>query len=119
MGYNKRMIGNCYEDMAVAFLRQNGYRVIKRNYYGRHGEIDIIAYDNGYLVFAEVKYRFSSHIGLPEEAVSYYKQMNIIRTAKEYIYKNSIPEDVPLRFDVVSILDRKIKIIKNAFEGWF
>ena len=117
MGYNKRRIGNCYEDMAVAFLQQEGYKIIKRNYYGRHGEIDIIALDGDYLVFLEVKYRFSNHIGSPEEAVTYYKQANIISTAKEYIYKNGIPEDMPVRFDVVSILDRKIKVIKNAFEA--
>lgn len=116
MGYNRRRIGNCYEDMAVAFLIQEGYRIVKRNYYGRHGEIDIIAFDGEYLVFAEVKYRLNNHIGSPEEAVTYHKRSNIIRTAREYMYKTGVPEDVPVRFDVVSISGRDIKIIKNAFE---
>ncbi len=116
MAYNRRKIGNCYEDMAVAFLHQKGYTILKRNYYGRHGEIDIIAMDKGYLVFIEVKYRLNNRSGMPEESVSYYKRQNIIYTAREYIYKHRIPEDMPVRFDVVSILDRDIKIIKNAFD---
>ena len=104
MAYNRRKIGSCYEDMAVAFLHQNGYTILKRNYYGRHGEIDIVAMDKGYLVFIEVKYRLDSKNGMPAESVSYYKRQNIIS------------EDMPVRFDVVSILDRDIKIIKNSFE---
>ena len=116
MAYNRRRIGSGYEDMAAAFLRQNNYDIIERNYYGRHGEIDIIAKEGGYLVFVEVKYRFSDKTGMPSEAVSYYKRRNIVNTAREYIYKKGISENTPIRFDVVSILDRSIKVIKNAFE---
>ncbi len=117
MAYNRRRIGSCYEDIAVAFLQQRGYTILGRNYYGRHGEIDIIAMENGYLVFIEVKYRLNSRNGMPVESVSYYKRQSIIRTVREYMYKHKISEDMPVRFDVVSILGRDIQVIKNAFEG--
>lgn len=116
MVYNRRKIGSCYEDIAAAFLQQNGYQILTRNYYGRHGEIDIVARDMEYLVFIEVKYRLNTKNGMPAESVSYYKRQNIIHTAREYIYKYGISEDTPVRFDVISILERDIKIIKNAFE---
>ncbi len=116
MAENKRKTGSSYEDMAAVFLRQRGYEILCRNYYGRHGEIDIIASENNYLVFIEVKFRQNTNKGLPEEAVSYRKRLNIIKTAGEYMYKNHIPEDMPVRFDVISILGDRISIIKNAFE---
>ena len=116
MTENKRKTGSSYEDIAAVFLRQRGYEILYRNYYGRHGEIDIIASENNYLVFIEVKFRQNTNKGLPEEAVSYRKRLNIINTAREYIYKNHISWDIPMRFDIVSILGERISIIKNAFE---
>ena len=54
---DRRKIGTAYEQEAVLFLKQKGYRIIARNYYCKQGEIDIIAVDQNYLVFVEVKYR--------------------------------------------------------------
>lgn len=54
---NKREIGSGYEEMAAAYLIEQGYKIVARNFSGRRGEIDIIARDGEYLVFVEVKYR--------------------------------------------------------------
>ena len=54
---NKREIGSGYEEMAAAYLIEQGYKIVVRNFSGRRGEIDIIARDGEYLVFVEVKYR--------------------------------------------------------------
>ncbi len=45
------------EDLAVAYLETNSYRLLARNYRaGRAGEIDIVVMDeNGVLVFVESK----------------------------------------------------------------
>ena len=40
-------VGKSGEDMVAAFLRKNGYKIAKRNYSCRFGEIDIIAERNG------------------------------------------------------------------------
>ena len=54
---NKRKTGTAYEKKAAAYLKEKGYHILKRNYRCPLGEIDLIAEENGYLVFIEVKYR--------------------------------------------------------------
>ncbi|MDO4438497.1 MAG: YraN family protein [Eubacteriales bacterium] len=118
---NKRAVGNKYEDIAVRNLKQSGYVILTRNYYTRYGEIDIIGRDGDVLCFIEVKYRKSSRYGMPYEAVDSRKQRKIIRTSEEFIYKNEdklielFHEFPQIRFDIVEILNNKIRIIKNAF----
>ena len=50
-----RQIGNSGEDKAADFLSAQGYQIVERNWRTRRGEIDIIAYKDDILVFAEVK----------------------------------------------------------------
>ena len=47
----KRASGNYGEDIAAAFLKQKGYKIVDRNFLCRLGEIDIIASDDAYLAF--------------------------------------------------------------------
>ncbi|TSC92989.1 MAG: hypothetical protein CEN89_354 [Candidatus Berkelbacteria bacterium Licking1014_7] len=42
---NNRAIGNQAEDRACQFLRQNKYKILKRNWHFSFGEIDILARD--------------------------------------------------------------------------
>ena len=96
-------------------MEEKGYKIIERNFRCRTGEIDIIAMDGRYLCFIEVKYRNSTVNGFPEEAVTKNKQHIIYRVAMFYLKKNGIGFESPCRFDVVSILDEKITLYKNAF----
>jgi len=114
--YNKRKIGSVKEHMAAEYLKSNGYEIIEMNFFSRNGEIDIIARDADYLVFVEVKYRKDKKLGTAIEAVNYYKQRSIIRTAQYYLYKNRYPTDVKCRFDVIAIQGAEVSLIKNAFE---
>jgi len=34
-----------------------------------------------------------------------------------YMTRHGIPEDYPVRFDVVAILGKEIKVFKNAFDA--
>ncbi len=112
---NKREIGNGYEDMAAAYLEDEGYVILDRNYRDRHGEIDIIAKEGRELVFVEVKYRQNLQKGDPAEAVHFFKQRRIWNTARRYLYCHHLGEDIPCRFDVVAILGKEVRLIKNAF----
>lgn len=114
--HNKRALGTLKEERAAAFLATRGYQIIKRNFYTRTGEIDIVAQEEGYLVFIEVKYRANLRNGSPAEAVNGRKIASIVRASSYFMKKYSIPEDMPCRFDVVSILGKEITLIKNAFE---
>ena len=79
------------------------------------GEIDIIARDGEYLVFCEVKYRAGTGKGYPSEAVDERKQRVISKCALYYLTKKGTME-LSCRFDVVTILNGKLQVIKNAFD---
>lgn len=113
---NHRATGTYYEKEAANYLEEQGYEILTMNYRCRLGEIDIIAKDEEYLVFVEVKYRKSGAGGSPEEAVNYKKQHTISRVASYYLMKEYGMMDVCCRFDVVAILDGEIRLIRNAFE---
>lgn len=112
---NKREIGRRMEEKAAACLTERGYRILERNFYAGHKEIDIVAEESGYLVFLEVKYTKDVFMGDPSERVDGRKQANMRRAAREYLYRKRIPEDRPCRFDVVRILGDEVSVIKDAF----
>lgn len=114
---NKRKIGSKYEETAADYLLHKGYDILERNYRNPLGEIDIIAKKDGYLVYAEVRFRSSGKFGDPLESVDYRKQKQICRVAAWHYAKISESGDMPCRFDVIAIYpDGSIRHIENAFE---
>lgn len=112
---NKRTIGFEYEKIAGEYLKSRGYEIIEYNFYSRHGEIDIIARHEGYLVFVEVKYRKDDSTGSPLDAVTVQKQRTISKCAMFYMNKKHV-QDVSVRFDVVGIVGDEVTLVKNAFD---
>ena len=110
----KREYGNEAEDLAAEYLKQNGYKIIARNYACKTGEIDIIAQKGGCLVFAEVKARSTQAFGGPVSAVTPAKQKKVANTAMCFI-KEKKPKFESLMFDIIAILDGKAQHIQNAF----
>ena len=114
---NKRAVGTKFEQEAANYLMKNGYHILQNNFRCKIGEIDLIAKNEGYLCFIEVKYRSGLSKGYPAEAINLNKIRKITRTAEFYMLLHKIPQDTPCRFDAVVILDREISLIKNAFDG--
>lgn len=112
---NKRELGKRKESLACALLKENGYQILERNFSCRFGEIDIIAKDGKYLVFVEVKYRKNTGSGYGLEAVDERKQEKIRNTSLFYLTTRKKSIDVPIRYDVIEIIDHKYRVIKNAF----
>lgn len=112
---NKREIGSLYENRASNYLSKNGYVIIKKNYRVKIGEIDIIAKNDNYLCFIEVKYRDKDSLASGAYAVDKNKQKTIYNVAKYYMMVNNISDDIPCRFDVISIDGDNVSLIKNAF----
>ena len=112
---NKRKVGDYYETKAIEYLENQGLKIVDKNYRNRFGEIDIIAMDDSYLVFIEVKYRRTASAGHPEEAVNYHKALKISRVADYYRVARKVPLDKSCRFDVVAIEANEIRWYKNAF----
>ena len=116
---NNRALGAKYEDLAAAWLEEQGYRILQRNFYSRFGEIDLIAMDQRerrpVLVFVEVKYRNSCRTGYAEEAVTRKKQQAIRHTADFYRVRYRIPDTISCRFDVIAFQNGRLRHIENAF----
>ncbi len=113
---NKRALGSRYEQMACAYIEEEGMRVIETNYRTRLGEIDIIARDRNELVFLEVKYRKNRNYGGAESAIPRSKQKTIIQVAKLYMKMHGISPKSFIRFDAVLIDGDEITHIKNAWQ---
>lgn len=114
---NRRQMGFQYEQEAATFLKRQGYQILKHNYYCRHGEIDLIAKEDSYLVFIEVKYRKTGSYGFAAEAVTLAKQRTIRTCAQIYMKQYGIPFSQPVRFDVLAIDGTDFTLIKHAFGG--
>jgi len=115
----RKNLGKDGEKIAISFLKKRGYQILEKNYRCRLGEIDIVAKDKEKIVFVEVKTRSSLIFGLPQEAVSYSKQLRLTRLALTYLSYHKL-KDIPCRFDVVGILMqgkkvKEIQLITNAF----
>lgn len=117
----RQELGRRGEDAACAFLEQKGMQIIERNWKCSYGEADIIALDNGELVFCEVKTRKGTSAGLPEDAVTPRKQQRYIKMAQLYQARSQNDCDA-IRFDVISIFQYSetqalLRYLKNAFDG--
>jgi len=114
----KQRLGKSGEDLAVSFLKKNGFEILERNYRFGHKEIDIIGKDKNTIVFIEVKSGRSKNFGSPQERVNLKKQKSMIEVAQDYIQKNDF-RNFDFRFDVVAInfegANRRVEHIKNAF----
>lgn len=112
---NNRQKGTEAEKLAAEYLASGGMRILARNFRSRYGEVDLVGYHEGYLVFVEVKYRSSDKRGSPLEAVGAAKQKRICAAADYYRCIHGIPLSVPVRYDVVALLGEEIVWYRNAF----
>ncbi|MBQ8133251.1 MAG: YraN family protein [Clostridia bacterium] len=112
--------GDLGERAAESFLVKKGFETVERNYRSRYGEIDIIAKNEQYIVFAEVKTRSTAAIDRPSAWVDIRKQKKLMKTAA--VYLDSSPTELQPRFDVIEVVYEKntkvivsIEHIENAF----
>ena len=98
--HNHRAAGAFVEDIALAFLKQRGYQLLARNFYSRHGEIDLIMSHQKCLVFVEVRHRLSSKYGGALESITWHKQQRLRKTALRFMTKYKAHNSA-CRFDVL------------------
>ncbi len=109
-----RAKGALGERLALKYLRKHKFKILEKNYSCPVGEADIIAKNNGMLVVVEVKSRTTLEFGRPAEAVDNIKQRKLQNIALFYQKKKHL-FNMPVRFDVVEVLDTEINHIENAF----
>ena len=112
-------LGKRGEEVAIRFLKNNGYQILQKNYVCKLGEIDIVAREKDTLAFVEVKTRTSLLFGPPELSVTSFKQRQLSKAALYFLKEKKLGE-VKARFDVVAVLlgpgGEEIKLIKDAFD---
>lgn len=119
-------IGHFGEDTACEYLISKGYKIVERNYRFCHFEIDIIAENEDFISFVEVKarkYFQGSAFGTPVMAVTQKKQSNVITAAQMYIDLH--PTEKQIHLDIIEIyigyradgtpFARSLNHIENAY----
>ena len=125
----KKIVGNIGEAAAARYLRENGYVVKARNVHLSHNELDIVAEDEEYIVFVEVKTRSyisddcSSDYGTPAMAVDRKKRTDTVKASRAYLATHRTKKQP--RIDVIEVYLKqnaladptviKLNHIRNAF----
>jgi len=99
---SERSVGAEGERRAAAYLRARGLRIVQRNYRCRVGEIDLVAEDDGTLVFVEVKTRHVGGAEVPEAALTRRKRQRLCRAARQFMHAGRL-HDRLFRFDIVGV----------------
>ena len=102
------------EDLCAELLRAAGMRLLARNWRCRHGEIDLIAEEDGTVVFAEVRSRASRSFGGAAESITRAKRDRLLAAARLYL---SGRPNAHCRFDVFLVEGepRQVRWIRDAF----
>jgi putative endonuclease len=95
-------IGKQGEELAAAFLRDQGYHIQARNWRVNRLEIDLVAEQDGMLVFVEVKTRSRSDFGIPAAYVDERKKRLLASAATAYM--QAIDHQWAIRFDLISVV---------------
>ena len=107
--------GKFGETIAENYLIKNGYKILKKNFRTKFGEIDIIAEKGNFIIFIEVKFRKNPEYGKAEESINHHKLKKIYNTANFYL-KNIYKKNKLPRIDIIAIncFDKlEIKHYKN------
>ena len=117
---NKQKIGIIGENIACRFLEnKHDFKIIKRNYRKKWGEIDIVAEKNNVLHFVEVK-TVSCETDFdieksknPEENIHAWKLKRLSRTIQSYLLEHSDGVE-DWQFDTIAIFlflkDKKARV---------
>ena len=113
-------LGKRGEDLAEAYLIENGYRIIQRNGIYNRNEVDIIASNSEFIIFVEVKTRKKDSMVAPLDSITPEKKRRIITTALLYLQNH--PSLLQPRFDVFSKVTEDKRVVfcehlKGAFDA--
>jgi putative endonuclease len=107
----RRQLGAHGEELAAKHLEARGLEVVERNYRTRYGELDIVARDERFLVFCEVKTRIlrdtagAGDVLGPFAAIGARKQRQVRAMAREWLAGSRLegPRPSELRFDAIGV----------------
>lgn len=102
-------VGQLGERLAETFLEKQGVRILARNYRVHGGEIDLIGFCRGGLLYIEVKTRTGESWGSPAEAIHQEKLRRIERAAKAFARAHLSGGKVPVFYACGLRLLRRVR----------
>ncbi|RDU67057.1 YraN family protein [Helicobacter didelphidarum] len=105
---NARYKGNYYENIALQYMIDLGFVLIKKNFYSRYGEIDLIMQKDNILHFIEVKSSSSFH---PLYNITHKKLEKLTKTIHVFLEQQNSTAHFCL--DAISIHNNQIVFIEN------
>ena len=106
------------EDLAAAYLQEQGYTIVDRNWRSGHLELDIVARKDREWIIVEVKTRRNTRYQEAVDAVDLKKIKRILKAADAYIRECNVEGYV--RYDIITVVgtgDRPaIEHIEDAFQ---
>lgn len=111
------LLGQAGEWLAQLMITLSGHQILKTNFRGRTGEVDIIFIEINTVVFVEVKTRWQCDLSTCFAAIDAKKRQRILKTSQYFLSLNPSYTQYNLRFDViiVRIMNGRIHWIQNAF----
>jgi putative endonuclease len=106
----RRTRGDLGERIAARHLAAHGYEILERNFRTRRGELDIVAADEGCIVFCEVKTRVANGRSGPLrgiDAIGHVKQRRLRALAGQWLRArppgDARPARPGVRFDAIDV----------------
>ncbi len=114
------IIGARGEDLAVDWLRRNGFMIMERNWRCGRYELDIVAERWDMVHFVEVKTRKANGWSTPEDAITDHKFQSLKRAAAAYMGFRHITTEIQFDLVAIDIYDdgtTNIRYIENAMQS--
>lgn len=116
----KSQIGKQGEEIAVAYLRQQGFLIADVNWRSGRYEIDIVAQKGGMIHFVEVKTRSALSLTTPEQALTQTKIDAMHRAVKAYLVQRKIYGEFELDLVAVDMFPdgtSDVRLIRDVAES--
>jgi putative endonuclease len=100
----RHVLGRRGEELAAEHLERLGYEILARNHRTRWGELDLVAFGSGSIVFCEVKTRRAGS-GTPFDNLHAGKRAQVRRMAAAWLSDTQDrPRAAELRFDAIGVV---------------
>lgn len=111
-------LGKLGEEMAVEFLRKDGYIILQTNWTFQKAEIDILAQKGNTLAVVEVKTRSSLDFGLPQDFVKPKKIQLLVKAVDAFVNERNL--DIEVRFDIIAVHKKgKSFVIEHLIDAFY
>ncbi len=94
--------GDKAENLACKYLEKQNIKILKRNFHGRQGELDIVGRQDNCICVVEVRSRGKGSAYVPEQSLTGKKRSSLRKTTNYFLAKHGL-SGRPLRMDLLVI----------------